>query len=95
MSCSLNESYSHANFPRSSDGKTSAYSVGDMGLIPGLGRSPGEGNGSLLQYSCLEDPMDGGAWSATVHGVSKSQTRLSDSHIQTHEHNLESLELTA
>ena len=47
-----------------------------MGSIPGLGRSPGEGNGSSLQYSCLEKPMDRGAWRATVHGVTKSWTRL-------------------
>ena len=46
----------------------------DMGLIPGLGRSPGVGNGTLLQYSCLENPMNGGAWWATVHGVAKSWT---------------------
>ena len=45
---------------------------------PGSGRSPGEGNGNPLQYSCLENPMDGGAWWATVHGVTKSRTRLSD-----------------
>ena len=50
------------DFPGGSDGKVSAYSVGDPGLIPGLGRSPGEGNGNPLQYSCLENPMDGGAW---------------------------------
>ena len=50
--------------------------AGDLGLIPGLGRSPGEGNGNPLQYSCLENPMDGGAWWATVHGVTKSRTRL-------------------
>ena len=56
----------------------SARNVGDLGSIPGLGRSPGEGNGNPLQYSCLENPMDGGAWWATVHGVAKSQTRLSD-----------------
>ena len=49
-------------FPGGSDGKESAFSVGDLGLIPGLGRSLGEGNGSPLQYSCLENPMDGGAW---------------------------------
>ena len=60
------------------DGKASACSVGDLGSIPGLGRSPGEGNGNPLQYSCLENPMDGGAWWATVHGVAKSQIRLSD-----------------
>ena len=50
----------------------------DLGSIPGSGRSPGEGNGNPLQYSCLENPMDGGAWWATVHGVTKSWTRLSD-----------------
>ena len=50
----------------------------DVGLIPGLGRYPGEGNGNPLQYSCLENSMDRGAWQATVHGVAKSQTRLSD-----------------
>ena len=58
-----------------SNGKESA---GDLGLIPGLGRSPGEGNGNPLQYSCLENPMDRGAWWATVHRVAKSQTRLSN-----------------
>ena len=56
------------------------------GLIPGLGRSPGEGNGNPLQYSCLKNPMDRRAWWATVHGVAKSWTRLSaQSHGQTHE----------
>ena len=50
------------SFPRGSEGKVSACNVGDLGSIPGLGRSPGEGNGNLLQYSCLENPMDGGAW---------------------------------
>ena len=49
----------------------------DMGLIPGLGRSPGEGNGYPLQDSCLENPMDRGAWRATVHGVARNWTRLS------------------
>ena len=66
------------DFPGGSDGKASAYSVGDPSLFPGSGRSPGEGNGNPLQYSCMENPMDGGAWQATVHGVSKSRTRLSD-----------------
>ena len=61
-----------------SEVKASAWNVGNLGSIPGSGRSPGEGNGNPLQYSCLEDPMDGGAWWATVHGVAKSQTRLSD-----------------
>ena len=56
----------------------SACSAGDLGLIPGSGRSPGEGNGNPLQYSCLENPMDGGAWQAKVHGFTKSQTQLSD-----------------
>ena len=61
-----------------SDCKASAYNAGDPGSIPGSGRSPGEGNGNPLQYSCLENPMDGGAWLATVHVVAKSQTRLSN-----------------
>ena len=60
------------DFPGGSDGKASAYSAGDPGSIPGLGRSPGEGNGNPLQYSCLENPTDGRAWWATVHGVAKS-----------------------
>ena len=58
--------------------KASACDAGDLGSIPGLGRSPGEGNGNPLQYSCLENPMDGGAWWAIVHGVATSQTRLSE-----------------
>jgi len=66
------------NFPGGSDSNTSAYNEGDLGSILGLGRSPGEGNGNPLQYSCLENPMDGGAWQATVHGVTKSRPRLSD-----------------
>ena len=53
--------------PSDSDGEESACNVGDPGLIPGLGRSRGEGNGNLLQYSCLGNPMDGGAWRATIH----------------------------
>ena len=61
-----------------SEVKASACNVGDLGLIPGSGRSPGEGNGNPLQYSCLENPMDGEAWWATVHGVAKNRTRLSD-----------------
>ena len=65
-------------FPGGSEGKASAYSAGDLGSIPGSGRSPGEGNGNPLQYSCLENPMDGEAWYATVHGVAKSRTRLSN-----------------
>ena len=62
-----------------SAGKEPACSAGDPGSIPGLGRSPGEGIGYPLQYSCLENPMDRGAWWAIVHGVAKSRTRLSDS----------------
>ena len=57
-----------------SDGKESAYSAGDLGLIPGLGRSSGEGNGYPLQYPCLENPIDRGAWWASFHGVAMSQT---------------------
>ena len=57
------------SFPGSSDGKESACNAEDPGLIPGSGRSPGERNGIPLQYSCLENPMDRGAWWATVHGV--------------------------
>ena len=65
-------------FPGGSEVKASACNVGDLGSIPGLGRSPGEGNGNPLQYSCLENSMDGGAWWAIVHGLAKSRTRLSD-----------------
>ena len=65
-------------FPGGSDGKESAYIAGDLGSIPGLGRSPGEGNANPLQYSCLENPMDRGAWRATVLGITKSQTQLSN-----------------
>ena len=61
-------------FALGSNGKASVYNVGDLSLIPGSGRSTGEGNGNPLQYYCLENLMDRGAWWATVHGVSKSQT---------------------
>ena len=71
------EIYSKGGFPGGSEVKASACNVGDPGSIPGLGRSPGEGNGNPLQYSCLENPMDGGAWWAPVHSVAKSRTRLS------------------
>ena len=71
-------------FPGDSDGKGATYNAGDLGLIPGWGRSPGEGNGNPLQYSGLENSMDRGAWQATVHGVTKSWTRLSDFHIHFH-----------
>ena len=60
------------------DGKESACNAGDLGSVPGLGRLPGEGNGSPLQYSCLENSMDRGAWWATVYGVKESRTRLSE-----------------
>ena len=56
----------------------SAGDVRDTGSIPGLGRSPGEGTSNPLQYSCLENPMDTGAWQATVHGTAKNQTQLSE-----------------
>ena len=59
------------DFPHSSVGKESACNAGDLGSIPGLGRSPGEGSGNPRQYSCLENPMDRGAWWATVHGVTR------------------------
>ena len=59
-------------FPGGSDGKESACNAGDLGLIPGLGRSPGEGNGNLLQCSSLENSMDRGTWQAAVYGVAKS-----------------------
>ena len=65
-------------FPNSSDGQESACNAGDPGSMPGWGRSPGAGNGNPFQYLCLENPMDRGAWQATVHGVTKSRTRLSD-----------------
>ena len=64
-------------FPGGSDNKESTCNAGDLGSTPGLGRSPGEGNGYPLQYSYLENFMDRGAWGATVHGVAKSQTQLS------------------
>ena len=65
-------------FPGGSDGKESACNAGDLGLIPGSGRTPGKGNGYPLQYSCPEKPMDRGAWRATAHAVTKSWTRLRD-----------------
>ena len=64
------------DFPGGSEGKASACNAGDPGSIPGSGRSPGEGNGNPLQYSCLENPRDRGAWRAAVYGVAQSQTRL-------------------
>ena len=63
-------------FSGGSDGKESDYNTGDAGLIPGSGRSPGQGNGHPLQYSCLENSIDRRAWQATVHGFTKSRTGL-------------------
>ena len=65
----------HIGFPSGSDGKEPEYKAGDLGLIPGFGRSPEEGTGNPLQYSCLENPTDTGAWGATVRGVTKSRTK--------------------
>ena len=73
----LDPLYDILHFPGSSDGQASAHNMGDLGSIPGSGRSPGEGNGNPLQCSCLENPMDRGVWEATVHG-SQSQTWLSE-----------------
>ena len=70
-------------FPSGSDSKESACKAGDQGLTPGSEKSPGEGNGNPLQYSCLEIPMDGGGWQAPIYGVAKSQTRLSNWHTHT------------
>ena len=60
------------------DKASMVVNAGDVGLIPRLGSSPGEGNGNPYQYSCLENPMDQGAWQAIAHGVTKSQTKLSN-----------------
>ena len=68
--------------PGGSDGKASVCNVGDPSSIPGLGRFSGEGNGNPLQCSCLENSMGRGDWWATVHGVTKSRTQLSESHFQ-------------
>ena len=73
--CMIYNIFSHSC---GSEGKAFALNVGDLGLIPGSGRSPGEGNGNPLQYSCLENPIDWGSWWATVQAVAKSQTWLSD-----------------
>ena len=70
--------FTDCDFPGGSDGKVPVYNAGDLGSIPGSGRSTGEGNGNPLQYYCLENPMDRGAWWATVHGVTRSWTQLSD-----------------
>ena len=73
-------------FPDASDDKESARKAQDLGSIPVSGRSPGAGNDYPLQYSCLENSMDRGAWQATVHGAAKSWTQLGDSHTHTHTH---------
>ena len=78
-------------FPGGSDSRESACSVGDPGSIPGVGRSPGEENGNPLQYSCLGNPTERGAWWATVPEVTKSQTQLNDFTF-THSDNLECLQ---
>ena len=67
-------------FPDGSGGKESACNAGDPGSIPGLGRSPGEGNGYPLPFSCLENSRDRGAWWATVYGITKSWTQLNNQH---------------
>ena len=74
------QEYYRFNFLGGSDGNESACNARDLGLIPGSGRSPGEGKGYPLKHSCLKNHMDGGNWRATVYGVAKSQTRLSDFH---------------
>ena len=76
----------YRDFPGSSYSKESAYNAGDLGSVPGLGRSPGEGNGNPLQYSCLDNPMDREARWAIVHGVTKSRTWLNrlSTHTQWH-----------
>ena len=72
-----------AGFPGGSVGKNPPANAGDAGLIPGSGRFPGEGNGNPLQYSCLKNPMDRGAWQATVHRVAQNWTPLK--RLSTHE----------
>ena len=75
------ESFCHTGsgyFSGDSDGKEPACNLGDLDSMPGLGKSPGEGNGYPLQYSCLENSMDRGVWWARVHGITKSRTRLID-----------------
>ena len=70
-------------FPGASDGKESVCNARDLGLMSGLGRSPEEGNSNPPHYSCLDNPMDRGAWQAAVHGVTQSRTGLSDFHFHT------------
>ena len=70
--------YKNMGFPSGSDSKESTCNMEDLGLIPGLGRSPGGWHGNPLQYFCLDNPMDREAWHAAVHGVAQSWTRLSE-----------------
>ena len=70
----FDNNYRHPGFPGGLGGKESACNVGSLGLIPGLGRFPGGGHGNPFQYSCLENPMDRGAWRGTVHRLTKSWT---------------------
>ena len=78
FSSSLDAGLRKMGFPGDLNGKKSFCNAEDLGLIPGSGRSHGVGNGNPLHYSCLENPMDRGAWWATVYGIEKGQTRLSD-----------------
>ena len=80
------------NFPGGSDGKESAYNA-DLGSISGPGRSPGEGSGYPLQYSCLEKATDRGTWWSTVLGVARKQTRLSDQHFHFTSHRKDTLRI--
>ena len=76
--------YDAGSFPVDSEGKESACNAGDPGLIPGLGRSPREGNGNSLQYTCLENSRDRRVWWAAVHGVAESWTQLSNQQFHIH-----------
>ena len=78
LSYDLNSIPSLMDFLQGSASKESACNAGNLGSIPELGKFPGEGNGNPFQYSCLGNPMDRGAWQATVHGVAKSRTRQSN-----------------
>ena len=84
ISSSFYHPHYNQGFPGDSDGKESVCNAGDLGLIPGSGRSPGERNDNLIQYSCLENPMGGGAWWATVHGFAKSQRGRSNYYFHFH-----------
>ena len=74
----ISKDFIFKGFPCGSECKESTHNAGDLSSIPVSGRSPSEENGNPLQYSCLENPKDGGVWQATVHRVTKSQTQLSD-----------------